>query len=44
VSPRERRISNRRRRESMDFVADCLADGRKLDDFSRECLAIEVDT
>lgn len=34
----------------MDFVADCLADGRKLrcltivDDFSRECLAIEVDT
>lgn len=35
---------------SMDFVADCLADGRKLrcltivDDFSRECLAIEVDT
>jgi putative transposase len=35
---------------SMDFVADCLASGRKLrcltivDDFSRECLAIEVDT
>jgi putative transposase len=35
---------------SMDFVADGLADGRKLrclavvDDFSRECLVIEVDT
>lgn len=35
---------------SMDFVADGLRDGRKLrcltivDDFSRECLAIEVDT
>jgi len=35
---------------SMDFVADGLADGRKLrcltivDDWSRECLAIEVDT
>lgn len=35
---------------SMDFVADGLADGRRLrclaivDDFSRECLAIEVDT
>lgn len=35
---------------SMDFVADCLASGRKLrcltivDDFSRECPAIEVDT
>jgi len=34
----------------MDFVADCLASGRKLrcltivDDFSRECPAIEVDT
>jgi putative transposase len=34
----------------MDFVADGLRDGRKLrcltivDDFSRECLAIEVDT
>ena len=32
----------------MDFVADTLADGRRfrtlnvLDDFSRECLAIEV--
>jgi len=35
---------------SMDFVADGLSDGRKLrcltivDDFSRECLAIEVNT
>jgi len=35
---------------SMDFVADSLCDGRKLrclaivDDFSRECLALEVDT
>lgn len=35
---------------SMDFVADGLRDGRKLrclaivDHFSRECLAIEVDT
>ncbi len=35
---------------SMDFVADALADGRKLrclnvvDDCTRECLAIEVDT
>ena len=35
---------------SMDFVADGLADGRKLpclvivDDCTRECLAIEVDT
>ncbi|MFZ8987538.1 MAG: DDE-type integrase/transposase/recombinase, partial [Steroidobacteraceae bacterium] len=34
----------------MDFVADGLADGRKLrclvivDDCTRECLAIEVDT
>lgn len=34
----------------MDFVADGLVDGRKLrcltivDDFSRECLALEVDT
>lgn len=37
-------------RWSMDFVADSLADGRRLraltlvDEFSRECLAIEVDT
>lgn len=37
-------------RWSMDFVSDCLEDGRKLkifalvDDFSRECLALEVDT
>ncbi|WP_425451587.1 IS3 family transposase [Crenobacter cavernae] len=35
---------------SMDFVADGLADGRRLrclnivDDYTRECLAIEVDT
>lgn len=35
---------------SMDFIADGLADGRRfrclaiVDDFSRECLAIEVDT
>ena len=35
---------------SMDFVADGLIDGRKLrclaivDDYSRECLALEVDT
>ena len=35
---------------SMDYVADGLIDGRKLraltivDDFTRECLAIEVDT
>jgi putative transposase len=34
----------------MDFVADGLADGRRIrclnivDDFSRECLAIEVDS
>lgn len=34
----------------MDFITDSLADGRKLralvivDDFTRECLAIEVDT
>jgi len=37
-------------RWSMDFVSDQLADGRKLrmltivDDFSRQCLAIEADT
>jgi len=35
---------------SMDFIADGLVDGRKLrvlaivDDYSRECLALEVDT
>jgi putative transposase len=37
-------------RWSMDFMSDSLADGRRyrllciVDDFSRECLAIEVDT
>ena len=37
-------------RSSMNFMSDQLADGRKMrtfnvvDDFSRECLAIEVDT
>jgi putative transposase len=37
-------------RGSMDFVHDVLADGRRIrifvlvDDFSRECLALEVDT
>lgn len=37
-------------RGSMDFVHDILADGRRfrilvvVDDFSRECLALEVDT
>lgn len=34
----------------MDFMSDCLYDGRRLriltvvDDYTRECLAIEVDT
>ena len=37
-------------RWSMDFVSDALSDGRKfrslnlVDDFNRECLALEVDT
>ena len=37
-------------RWSMDFVSDCTAGGRRIrmltlvDDFTRECLAIEVDT
>jgi putative transposase len=37
-------------RWSMDFVQDALADGRKIrvlnvvDDFTRECLAVEVDS
>jgi putative transposase len=41
--------SRRRERWSMDFMADTLADGRVfrllniVDDFTRECLAIEVD-
>ena len=42
--------SGRNQRWSMDFMADTLADGRRLrvltlvDDFTRECLATEVDT
>jgi putative transposase len=41
--------SGRRQRWSMDFVTDTLADGRGfrtlniVDDFTRECVAIEVD-
>ena len=41
---------NRNQRWSLDFVADALADGRRfrilavVDDFSRECLALVVDT
>jgi putative transposase len=41
--------SQRRERWSMDFTADTLADGRNfrtlniVDDFTRECVAIEVD-
>ena len=43
------RPARRAERWSMDFVADTLADGRQfrtlniVDDFTRECLAIEVD-
>ena len=43
------RASQRLERWSMDFTADTLADGRNfrtlniVDDFTRECLAIEVD-
>ena len=42
--------TQRNQRWSMDFVADGLGDGRKfrslniVDDYSRECLAAEVDT
>jgi len=42
--------TSRNQRWSIDFMSDQLADGRKLrtfnvvDDFSRQCLAIEVDT
>jgi putative transposase len=47
-----KRISASRpdQRWSMDFVSDALADGRVfrtlnvIDDYSRECVAIEVDT
>lgn len=48
VKPRPASRANER--WSMDFVSDQLADGRKIrtlnvvDDFTRECLAIEVDT
>ena len=41
---------NRNQRWSLDFLADALADGRRfrilavVDDFSRECLALVVDT
>ena len=44
------RATGPNQRWSMDFVSDQLADGRKfrsltiVDDFTRECLAIEVDT
>lgn len=54
IGPFERkplpRPSTVNRSWSMDFVADGLVDGRKLrcltivDDYSRECLALEVDT
>jgi putative transposase len=43
-------VTRPNQRWSMDFVHDCIADGRKLrtlnvvDAFTRECLAIEVDT
>jgi putative transposase len=43
-------VTPRNERWSMDFLHDVLGDGRKLrtfnvvDAFTRECLAIEVDT
>lgn len=43
-------VTRPNQRWSMDFVHDCLSDGRKLrtlnvvDAFTRECLGIEVDT
>lgn len=48
--PKPLPASRRNERWSMDFMSDQLADGRKIrllnvvDDFTRECLAIEVDT
>ena len=42
--------SRRNERWSMDFVSDCLSNGKVIrmltvvDDYTRECLAIEVDT
>ena len=44
------KASRGNQRWSMDFVADSLANGRRIrvltvvDDFTRECLATEVDT
>ena len=48
-APRPMTVSRPNERWSMDFVSDCLADGRRyrtlnvVDAFTRECLAIEVD-